>query len=80
MVDNYIIDENVDSFLKMNIHRKKQSQLINFIVYVLETYSKNIARLYSVSFYRLSKLARKFDGDLTPEVFETFKKRYYCIC
>ena len=40
--------------------------MTNFIVCDLETHNTDRARPYCISFYRLSKLAGRFDRDLTP--------------
>ena len=66
MVGNYITEKNVNSHFEY-IYRPKQikSHLTIFIVYDLETHNTARARPYVFSFYRLSKLARKYDRDLT---------------
>ena len=68
MVDNYITEENVTSHFKYEFTPKKiESPLTNFIVYDLETYSTNRARPYNMTFYRLSKIAGRYERDPTPE-------------
>ena len=67
MVDNYVTEENVKSFFEYKyIPKKIESHLTVFIVYDLETHNTDRARPYVFCFYRLSKLAGKFDRDLTP--------------
>ena len=67
MVDNYITEENVNSnFLDEHIPKKIESPLTNFIGYDLETHNTNGARRYVFCFYRLSKVAGRYDRDLTP--------------
>ena len=68
IVDNYITDENVNNFFKYEyIPKKIESHLTNFIVYDLETYSTNRARPYNITFYRLSKIAGRYNRDPTKE-------------
>ena len=74
-VDNYITEENVNSHFKYEfIPKKIESQLTNFIVYDLETHNTNRARPYVFCFYRLSKLARRYNCDLTRDEIEKCKK------
>ena len=40
--------------------------MTNFIVYDLETHNTDRARPYDMTFYRLSKLAGRYNRDLTP--------------
>ena len=66
IVDNYITDENVSSqFLYEYKPKKNESHLTNFIVYDLETHNTDRTRPYCISFYRLSKLAGRYDRDPT---------------
>ena len=75
IVDNYITEENVNSHFKYEFTPKKiNSHLTNFIVYDLETYSTDRARPYCISFYRLSKIAGRYDRDQTREELEKCKK------
>ena len=68
MVDKYITEENVNSHFKYEfIPKKIESHLTNFIVYDLETPNTDRARLYVFCFYRLSKLAGRYNRDLTPD-------------
>ena len=68
IVDNYITEENVNSHFKYEFILKKiDSHLTNFIVYDLETYSTDRARPYNMTFYRLSKIAGRYERDPTPE-------------
>ena len=67
-VDNYITEENVNSHFKYEfIPKKIESHLTNFIVYDLETHNTNRARPYNMTFYRLSKIAGRYERDPTPE-------------
>ena len=53
--------------LNIFINQKKiDSHLTNFIVYDLETHNTDRARPYVFCFYRLSKLAGRYNRDLTP--------------
>ena len=66
MVDNYITQENVKSHFKYEfIPKKIESHLTNFIVYDLETHNTDRARLYNMTFYRLSKIAGRYKRDPT---------------
>ena len=66
IVDNYITEENVNAYFKYEfIPKKIESHLTNFIVYDLETYSSDRARPYNMTFYRLSKIAGRYDRDPT---------------
>ena len=68
IVDNYITQENVNSHFKYEfIPKKIDSHLTNFIVYDLETHNTNRARPYNMTFYRLSKIAGRYDRDPTQE-------------
>ena len=68
MVDNYITEENVTSHFKYEfIPKKIESHLSNFIVYDLETHNTNRARPYNMTFYRLSKIAGRYDRHPTPQ-------------
>ena len=75
IVDNYITEENVNSHFKYEyIPKKINSHLTNFIVYDIETYSSDRARPYCISFYRLSKIAGRYDRDQTQEELEKCKQ------
>ena len=68
MVDNYITEENVTSHFKYEfIPKKIESHLTNFIVYDLETHNTDRARPYNMTFYRLSKIAGRYNRDPTFE-------------
>ena len=68
IVDNYITDKNVNSHFKYEfIPKKIESHLTNFIVYDLETHNTDRARPYSMTFYRLSKIAGRYERDPTFE-------------
>ena len=47
------------------------------IVYDLETHITDRARPYSMTIYRLSKLAWRYNRDLTPYEFEKCKKEIF---
>ena len=75
VVDNYITEEIVTSHFKYEFIRKKiESHLTNFIVYDLETHNTDRARLYVFCFYRSSKLAGRYNRDLTPNELEKCRK------
>ena len=68
IVDNYITEENVTSHFKYEfIPKTIESHLTNFIVYDLETFNTDRARPYNMTFYRLSKIAGRYDRDPTKE-------------
>ena len=69
--DNYITDENVNSHFKYEFTPKTiESHLTNFVVYDLETHNTDRARPYNMTFYRLSKIAGRYDRDRTQEEME----------
>ena len=71
----FITEENVNSHFKYEFTPKKiESHLTNFIVYDLETHNTDRARPYCISFYRLSKLAGRYNRDLTPNERDEGKK------
>ena len=71
LVDNYITDENVNCHFRYQYKPKKiESHLTNFIVYDVETHNTDRARPYCLSFYRLSKLAGRYDRDPTKNELE----------
>ena len=75
IIDNYTTEENVNSQFEYEfIPKKNESHLTNFIVYDLETHNTDRARPYCISFYRLSKLAGRYDRDLTPYEIGKCKK------
>ena len=68
MINIYITEENVKSHFKYEFTPKIiESHLTNFIVYDLETHNTDRARPYNMSFYRLSKIAGRYNRDPTPE-------------
>ena len=68
IVDNYITEEIVNSHFKYEfIPKKIEPHLSNFIVYDLETHNSDRARPYCISFYRLSKIAGRYDRDPTQD-------------
>ena len=67
-VDNYITEENVKFHFKFELIPKKiESHLTNFIVYDLETHNTDIDKPYNMTFYRLNKLAGRYEQDPTQE-------------
>ena len=74
-VNKYITEENVSCHFKYEfIPKKIESHLTNFIVYDLETHNTDRARPYNMTFYRLGKLAGRYNRDLTPYEIENCKK------
>ena len=68
IADNYTTEENVNSHFKYEFTPKKiESHLTNFIVYDLETHNTDRARPYNMTFYRLSKIAGRYERDPTQE-------------
>ena len=68
IVDNYITEENVTShFIYEFIPKKIESHLTTFIVYDLETHNTNRGRPYIMIFYRLNKIADRYERDPTQE-------------
>ena len=66
--DNYITEENINSHFKYEFTPKKiESHLTNFIVYDPETHNTDRARPYNMTFYRLCKIAGRYDRDPTQE-------------
>ena len=75
VVDNFIKEENANSHFKYELTPKKiESHLTNFIVYDLGTHIIDRARPYCISFYRLSKLAGRYNRDLNPSELDKCKK------
>ena len=69
IVDNYTTEENFNSHCKHEfIPKKIESHLTNFIAYDLETHNTDRAKPYIMIFYRLSKIAGRFERDPTQEV------------
>ena len=67
IIDNYITEENVNSRFKYEfIPKKIHPHLTNFVVNGLETHNTDRARPYCICFYRVSKLAGRYNRDLTP--------------
>ena len=68
LVDNCITEENVNSHFKYEFLPKTiESHLTNFVVNDLETHNKDRAIPYVFCFYRLSKLAGRYNRDLTHD-------------
>ena len=62
IVNNYITEENVNSHFKYEfIPKTIESHLTNFNTYDLETHKTDRARPYVLCFYRLSKLAGRYN-------------------
>ena len=75
MVDNYITEENVKSLFKNEfIPQKIDSHLRSFIVYDLETHNTERQRPYKMTFYRLSKIAGRYERDPTQDELQKSKK------
>ena len=65
-------------FLKYEYNfRKNESQLSMFIVYDIETDNADRAKPYNISFYRLGKLAAKYNRDLPPNELDRCRKGTY---
>ena len=68
IVDNFITKENVNSHFEYIYKPEKiETHLSNFIVYDLETPNTDRARPYVFCFYRLSKLAGRYNRELTKD-------------
>ena len=68
IVDNYVTEENVNSHFEYEFTPKKiESHLTNFIVYDLETHKTDRARPNNMTFYRLGKIAGRYERDPTQE-------------
>ena len=75
IVEKFLTAENVNSHFKYEFTPKKiESHLTNFIVYDLETHNTDRARPYVFCFYRLSKLAGRYNRDLAPDELEKCRK------
>ena len=75
IIDKFITEENVKSHFEYIYKPKKiESHLTNFFVYDLETHNTDRARPYVFCFYRLSKLAGRYNRDLTPSELEKCRK------
>ena len=70
-----ITEENVNAHFEYVYQPKKiESHLTNFIVYDLETLNTDRAKPYNMTFYRLSKIAGKYNRDPTLEELEKLKR------
>ena len=75
IVDNYIRYDNVKShFEYINTPTKFQSHPINFITYDSETHNTDRTRPYVFCSCRLSKLAGRYNRDLTHDEIQNCKK------
>ena len=71
----YITEENVKSHFEYIYKPKKiESHLTIFIEYDLETHNTDRARPYVFCFYQLSKLAGRYNRDLTHDEIQKCKK------
>ena len=78
IVDKYITEENVNSHFEYICTPKKfEPHLTNFFVYDVERHNTDRTRPYGFCFYQLSKLARRYNRDLTHDEIDKCKKRYY---
>ena len=75
IVDKFITEENAKSHFEY-IYKPKiiKSDLTNFIVCDLETHNTDRGRPYVFCFYRLSKLAGRYNRDLTLDEIQKSKK------
>ena len=74
-VDNFITEENVKSHFEYIYTPKKiESHLTNFVVYDLETHKADRAGQHVFCFYRLSKLAGRYNRNLTQDEKQKCKK------
>ena len=68
IVDNFITEQNVNSHFIYEFKPKKiESHLTNFVVYDLETHNTDRAGPYVFCFYRSSKLAGRYNRDLSSD-------------
>ena len=71
ILDIFITEENLNSHFKYEfMPKKRDSHLADFIVYHLGTHKTVRAREFCISFYPLSKLAGRYNHDLTPYEIE----------
>ena len=69
------LKQNVNSHFKYElIPKKNESHLTNSNVYDLESQNTDRARPYCISFYRLSKLAGRYNRDLSQYELEKCEK------
>ena len=75
LIDDYITEENVKSHFEY-IHKPKdiESHLTSFIVYDFETLNTDRAKQYNTTFYRLSKIAGRYQRDPTVDELNKNKK------
>ena len=75
VIYTYITEENVKCYFEYIYKPKKiESHLTIFIVYDLETHNTDRARPYVFCFYRLIKLAGRYNRDLTSYEIDKCKK------
>ena len=81
IVNNYITKENVKSIFEYKYTTKKiETHLTKFITYELETHNTDRARPYVFSFYRLGKLAGRYDHNLNPDETQNCRKFTIASC
>ena len=75
LVHKFITQEKLISQFKYEFKPKKiESHTTSLIVYDLETHNTDRAKPYCISFYKLNKLAGRYNRDLTPYEYDKFKK------
>ena len=75
MVDNFISDKHVKSYIKNEYRPKKvQSQLTNMVVYDIETFSTIKCVPYANCIYRLSKISGKKYRDISEKEYQKYLK------
>ena len=75
IIDTFITEENVNYHFEFRYKPKKiESHLTNFFVYDLGTHNGDRTRPYVFCFYRFSKLADRYNRDLTRDEIDKCKK------
>ena len=75
IVNNYITEENLNSHFIYDFKPKKiESHLTNFITYDIETYHSDRSKPYCMSFFRLSKIAGRYNRYQTPQELDKCRK------
>ena len=78
IVDDLKTEEDVNFHFKYEfIPEKMEPHLTIFIVYDLETHNTDRAQPYCIPFYHLSKLAGRYNRDLTPFELEKCKNETF---
>ena len=71
VVDNFISDKHVKSFIKYEYNPKKvKSPLTNIVVYDLETFNKIKTVPYCGCIYKLSKISGKYHRDISEQEYQ----------